>query len=103
MSENLPPLPPERDPAPPPYKMEPSSPGPGKGTCAAIGVALFFGSCLGAIALHPLPVFGLIGAFASLFFEGYRYIFVGYILTLLILLGIGFLVLITVCGNMNFH
>ena len=68
-----------------------------------MGVALLFLSCAGGIVFHPLPVLGFIGAVASLFFEGYRYIFVGYILTALILLGIGFLILITVCGNMNFH
>jgi hypothetical protein len=104
MNEIPPPPSPDKDPAQPPtVELKSSSTAPSKGACAGMGVALFFLSCLGGIVLHPLPVLGLIGAFASLFFEDYRYIFVGYILTALILLGIGFLVLITVCGNMNFH
>ncbi len=101
MNEITPPSGPEQPPPPPPG--QPTSVGPGKGACAGLGVALFFISCIGGIALHFLPLLGLGAAITSLFFEGYRYIFVGYILTALILAGLAFLLLILFCGNMNMH
>ena len=64
-----------------------------------MGVALALISCAGAYLFHPLPTFGFVLALVSLFFDGYRYIFVGYIVTLAIALGIILLVLITVCGS----
>jgi hypothetical protein len=100
MSENIP--------SPEPKKELPESTSedhpyretaPGKGACAAIGVALMVGTIVMGFLVPPLAVIALILAFLSLFFKGYRYIFVGFLLSALIVVGLAFLALIIICGN----
>ncbi len=75
--------------------------GPGKIACAALGFALLVLNIIFVFIFPPIAFLGLALAIASLFYEGYRYVFVGYILTLLIGGGLLFLVLISICGNMH--
>jgi len=102
MSEIIPPSEPEKEP-PKLFstRNDDVKEPPGKGLCAFIGfLLLLFTGAFGF--LNPLfLVVGLVAAFASLFFDGYRYIFLGYILTLLIGAGLAVLVLIMICGNIR--
>jgi hypothetical protein len=88
MSEITPPLPPDPSEIPPPVPAKPPGPPLNKVAQSAIGAGLFIGSGLLCLLIPPFFLVGLIGAIASLFFPGYRLIFVGYISTLgLLLLG----------------
>jgi len=63
-----------------------------------LGVLLNIGSVLLCLPFqHPAPFFlGALAAFISLFFEGYRGIFVGFILVIgVVLLGVAI-----ICGSM---
>ncbi len=100
MSENLPHSDPQKEPPKPVpkpiyYQGEP----PNKKFCALLGFILFVIS--GALAfVFPLLCFGgLIAAIGSLFFQGYRCIFIGYILGLGLLL----LCIILYCANHPLH
>jgi hypothetical protein len=96
MSEELPPTPPSPPPADPP----PPSPG----FCAFLGFLLaVFGAASGMASLGVGFFVGLVVAFGSLFFEGYRYIFVGYLLTHLIAIGLFILAIIVICGSGSSH
>ena len=81
MSEITPPLPPDPSEIPPPVPAGPPGAPLGKVAQSAIGAGLFIGSGLLCILLPPFFLVGLIGAIVSLFFPGYRLIFVGYIST----------------------
>ncbi len=84
MSEITPPLPPASPVVPPPVPPQ----RPGKVAQSAIGAGLFIGSGLFCLVSPMFFLLGFIGAIVSLFFPGYRLIFVGYIGTLgLVLLG----------------
>jgi len=71
----------------------------GKEACAAIGFALFIGSLLFAVVFRPFGILCILAAFMSLFFKGYRFIFVGYFLSFLISAGLLLLFIITTCGH----
>jgi len=93
---------PPSDPGPiTPSPASPQIPGtpPSKKFCAGLGSLLFVVTAGLSFVFPPMCLFGLAGAIASLFFPGYRCIFVGYILTIgIILLG-----LIIYCSNHPFE
>jgi len=62
-----------------------------------LGIGLLAGSaCLCAAVQTPWPLFlGLLTAFVSVFFRGWRGIFVGYVVAI----GLTVLVLIMMCGS----
>ena len=100
MNENLPPIDPEsQNPPTLPPKFETPRTTPHFGAMFALGVVLIIISTLLCIALGPVPfLIGAVAAFVTLFFKGYRGVFVGYISTLgLILLGT-----IIYCANTPF-
>ena len=72
---------------------------PSKGACAAIGVTLMVGTIVMGFLVPTLAVIAMVIAFLSLFFKGYRYVFIGYLLSALITVGLAFLALIIICGN----
>jgi len=99
MNEIIPPLEPDKKPPKPIpanlyYKSEP----PSKKLCTFLGFLLFIVSSGLAFAFPPLCLVGFAVAVASLFFEGYRCIFVGYILTIGLLL----LAIIAYCSTHPF-
>jgi hypothetical protein len=102
MSEIIPPTDPD-DKQPVPFlnrNDDPNpSPGPGAVTSALIGFALLVVSIISCFGHLFFALIGLSAAIASLFFKGYRYIFVGFLLTLLIGTGLIMLALIVICGN----
>jgi hypothetical protein len=104
MNEIIPPNDPDKElPKPFPtrdynHRAIPSDP-PSKALCAFFGFLLFVLSCGMAFAFPPLFFVGLIAAIITLFFEGYRFIFVGYILTIGLLL----LSVIIYCANNPFR
>jgi hypothetical protein len=57
-----------------------------KKACAGLGVLIFFVSIALSFISPLLCLLGFVGAIVTLFFPGYRLIFVGYILTLGVLL-----------------
>jgi len=59
---------------------------PSKKLCTGLGVLLFVVSSGLSFVIPPVCLLGLAAAIASLFFKGYRCIFVGYILTFGVLL-----------------
>jgi hypothetical protein len=79
MSEGIPPPPPDPSEIPPPVPAGTPGPPLNKAVQSAIGAGLFIGSSLLCLVLPPFFLVGLIGAIVSLFFPGYRLIFVGYI------------------------
>ncbi len=92
MNESTPPPAPDPDKLPPElesalyYKQNKSSTPLSKKACAGIGFLLFVISGVLSIGFIGFCLLGLAAAIASLFFKGYRFIFVGYALTLGILL-----------------
>ena len=70
--------------------IPPSEPGkeppPSKKVCAALGFALFVVTAAFSFTFPPFFLVGWVVAVASLFFQGYRCVFVGYILTVGVLL-----------------
>jgi len=96
MSEIIPPSEPGQEPSQPiPTKVYDKNEPPSKKLCTFLGFLLFVVS--GGLA-YASPLFCFVGfviAVASLFFAGYRCIFVGYILTL----GLILLALIVYCAN----
>lgn len=90
MSEIIPPPEPGKEPPPFPTQFYRESRPPSKKVCTFLGFLLFVVSSGMAFVFPPLGLMGLAGAIASLFFRGYRCIFVGYVLTigLILLAGI---------------
>jgi hypothetical protein len=89
MNEDIPPaIPPQSPDVPPPLPGEPGGPRqpPGKGLLTFFGVLLFVVTTGLCYFLPPFFLVGLIGAIVSLFFRGYRFVFVGYIGTFGVLL-----------------
>jgi hypothetical protein len=105
MNEILPPSEPGKEPSelPPPAPVtvtQPSQP-LSKKACAGLGFLIFIVSAGLSLVIPPTCLFGLALAIASLFIKGYRFIFVGYILSIgLLLLG-----MIIYCSQYppNFH
>jgi hypothetical protein len=96
MSESIPPFEPSQEPPKPlPTGNTPGGAPPSKGLCTFLGFLLFLVSGGLAFAFPPICLVGFVVAVGSLFFEGYRCIFVGYILTIGLLL----LVAIIYCAN----
>jgi hypothetical protein len=95
--------PPSPEPSQPPENQPPnlppvvvrSSEPPSKGWCTVIGFLLFLVTSGMSFALPPICVLGFIAAVVSLFFKGYRFIFLGYILPVGLLL----LILIAYCST----
>lgn len=86
---NPPPDPGQESPKPIPTRKYYVSEPPSKKLCTALGGLLFIGTALLCFLFPPIFFVGLIVAIGSLFFEGYRCIFVGYVLTVgLLLLGV---------------
>jgi hypothetical protein len=88
MSEIIPPSEPGKElpsSTPPAIQVTKSKP-PSKKVCTALGVLLFIVSSALAFVFPPLVLAGLIVAIVSLFFQGYRCVFLGYILTIGVLL-----------------
>lgn len=100
MSEIIPPFEPGKEPPKSfPTQFYRESGPPSKKVCTFLGFLLFVVSSGLAFAFPPLCLMGLIGAIASLFFEGYRCIFVGYILTI----GLILLAVIAYCSTHPFR
>jgi hypothetical protein len=99
MSEIIPPSDPEKGPSQPLPQVSNQSSVPGKKFYTGLGILLFIGSAVVTFVIPPACLLGLIVAIGSLFFKGYRFIFVGYILTLGILL----LGMIIYCSNHPFE
>jgi len=101
MNEN--PLPPEPEtPVPATRPKPPAAPSsPGFGLMFGLGVLIIIISIVLCVAAQsPAPLFlGALSAFVSLFFEGYRGIFVGYIATV----GLVLLATIIYCSNHPFN
>jgi len=96
MSENVPPSESDKEPSKPvPEHIYYQGQPPNKKLCALLGFIIFAVSGALAFAFPPLCFGGLIVAIGSLFFQGYRFIFVGYILTIGVLL----LAMIIYCSN----
>jgi len=102
MNENPPPFDPEQPQStPPPTQYEPPRTPPSFAAMFGLGILLNIVSALLCIPFRSLTPFilGAVGAFISLFFEGYRGISVGFISTVgLILLGT-----IIYCSTHPFH
>jgi hypothetical protein len=92
MNENQPPFPPSKpeESKPPslPIKSDASPKPPSFGVMFGLGIVLFILSIALCIPFQSPTVFGFgaLGAFVTIFFKGYRGIFVGYISTLGVLL-----------------
>jgi len=104
MSETTPPsnptgIPPEFI----PDKIQPAKKPLGRGACAGLGFFLLVASVGLGILFPPAAAIGLVVAFGSLFFEGYRYICVGFVLSFLIIVGLFFLAIIVMCGSGTSH
>jgi len=96
MSEIIPPSEPSQEPPNPlPTGNTPGIGPPSKALCTFLGFLLFLFSGGLAFLAPPICLVGFVVAVGSLFFEGYRCIFVGYILTVGILL----LAAIIYCAN----
>lgn len=76
---------------------QPGKKSPSNVVCAGIGVALFVLSIGLAFLIPPAALIGLFIAIVSLFVEGYRYIFLGYILPA----GLILLFIIVSCATMH--
>jgi hypothetical protein len=89
MNEIIPPSDPGKElPQPASTRLYGKSEPPSRKLCAALGFLLFVVSGGLAFLFPPLCLVGFAVAVSSLFFKGYRCIFIGYILTIgLILLG----------------
>jgi hypothetical protein len=103
MNENIPTPGPDDQPETPPsvpaaYKMPPpispsggtppKSEGPGTGLCIGMGVLLCVVSTALCLLMPPIALAGLAVAIATLFVKGYRGVFLGFILTIgVVLLG----------------
>jgi len=99
MSEIIPPSEPVKEPPTLPTQIPDPNPPMSKKFCAFLGFLLFVGSGVLSIVVLPACLLGLIVAIGSLFFKGYRFIFVGYILTIGVLL----LGMIIYCSNHPFE
>lgn len=96
MNEIIPPSEPSKEPPKPaPTVIFDKGKPPSKKACTALGFLLFFVSSAMSFVFPPVCLLGLGVAIASLFFPGYRCVFVGYILTV----GLILLVLIIYCAN----
>jgi hypothetical protein len=103
MNEDIPPFPPKKteEPAMPPVPISLPRVGLNPWLGSGIGVLIFVAS-LGLCALGSNPIFlliGFVGALVSLFFQGYRSIFLGYILTV----GVALLAAIIYCSTHPFN
>jgi hypothetical protein len=100
MSEIIPPAGPEGQ-LPPPVPSPPDGPDnpPSRKLCAALGCGVFIVSCLFCLLSPVAFLFGLAAAVISLFFAGYRFLAVGYFLTL----GVVLLGSIIYCSTTNFR
>jgi len=95
MSEIIPPSEPsQQPPAPPPPQPDYQGKPPGKLLCAAIGFGILIVTSAGSYVLPPFFLLGLVAAIASLFFAGYRFIFLGYIIPV----GVALLAAICYCS-----
>jgi hypothetical protein len=92
MDENLPPSEPSK---PAPAVIFDEGAPPSKKACTALGGLLFIVSSGLAFVFPPLCLVGFVAAVISLFFKGYRCIFVGYILAV----GLILLAVIIYCAN----
>jgi hypothetical protein len=82
MSDIIPPSEPDKEPPKPiPATTHDASEPPSKKLCTFLGFLLFVVSSGLAFVIPPICLLGFVAATASLFFKGYRCIFVGYILT----------------------
>jgi hypothetical protein len=99
MNEIIPPSQPGQSPPPPEFKPPMERRPPNKKLCTFYGFLLFV--ICGCLTYFFPPMFcvGLIAAFVSLFFDGYRFICVGYALTLGLLL----LAVIIYCSTHPFN
>ena len=90
---------PPKLPKPAPVLISQQSQPLSKKACAGLGFLVFVLSAVLSIVFPPFCLVGLAVAIGSLFFPGYRFIFLGYILTLgLLLLG-----LVIYCSNHPFE
>jgi hypothetical protein len=100
MSEIIPPAGPN-EPIPPPVPpaLEGPEKPPNKKLLAALGAVLFIVTTLLCIVFPLTFLFGFAAAIISLFFAGYRFLAVGYFLTL----GVVLLGSIIYCSTTNFR
>ena len=100
MNEELPPLPPN-EPKPELIVTEPSRRPPNFWGMFALGVLLLILSCGLCAPFSSLVPFGIgaLGAFVSVFFDGYRGVFMGFLAGI----GMSLLVAAIMCGAMLSH